>query len=108
MPSPYGVPTTSTLARPAVTDMVEGPEGKSFVLRFQPGQKLPDHRNASRLRIVARSGTGLLVIEGLGSRMLSAGEAVQLEPNVVHGLEAGTQAWEVEVHLIAGCCPGCA
>jgi quercetin dioxygenase-like cupin family protein len=50
----------------------------------------------------------MLVVEGLGSRMLAAGEAVQLEPNVVHGLEAGAQAWDVEVHLIEGCCPGCA
>lgn len=108
MSFPYGVPTASTLVRPAVTDRREGPEGKSFVLRFQPGQKLPDHRNGSRLRIVARTGTGMLVVEGLGSRMLSAGEAVQLEPNVVHGLEAGAHAWEVEVHLIEGCCPGCA
>jgi quercetin dioxygenase-like cupin family protein len=108
MSSPYGVPTTSTLTRPAVTDRQDGPEGKSFVLRFLPGQKLPDHRNASRLRIVARSGTGLLMVDGLGSRMLAAGEAVQLEPNVIHGLEAGTHPWEVEVHLIAGCCPGCA
>ena len=108
MPSPFGVPTNSTLVRPAVTDRQDGPEGKSFVLRFQPGQKLPDHRNGSRLRITARSGTGLLVVEGLGSRMLAAGESVQLEPNVVHALEAGVHAWEVEVHLIAGCCPGCA
>lgn len=108
MSSPYGVPTASTLLRPAVTDQRDGPEGKSFVLRFQPGQRLPDHRNGSRVRIVARAGTGLLVVEGLGPRMLAAGESVQLEPNVMHGLEAGAQAWVVEVHLIEGCCPGCA
>jgi quercetin dioxygenase-like cupin family protein len=77
-------------------------------LRFQPGQKLPGHRNASRLRIVARRGAGLLEADGFGARVLAAGEAVQLEPNVVHSLEAGAEAWEVQVHLIEGCCPGCA
>jgi quercetin dioxygenase-like cupin family protein len=108
MSSPYGVPTTSTLTRPAVTDRQDGPEGRSFVLRFQPGQKLPDHRNGSRLRIAALAGSGMLMVEGLGTRTLAVGEAVQLEPNVVHSLEAGTEAWEVAVHLIEGCCPGCA
>lgn len=108
MPSPYGVPTASTILRPAVTDRRDGPEGKSFILRFQPGQRLPDHRNGSRLRLTGLTGSGVLTIEGLGARMLSAGEAVQLESNVVHSLEAGTEAWEVAVHLIEGCCPGCA
>lgn len=108
MPSPYGAHTTSPMSRPTISDRTEGPDGKSFVLTFQPGQRLPDHRNASRLRIVGREGRGLLVVDGLGARMLAAGQAVQLEPNVVHALEAGAEEWVVEVHLIAGCCPGCA
>jgi quercetin dioxygenase-like cupin family protein len=108
MSSPSGVPAASTFVRPAVTDRQDGPEGKSFILRFQPGQQLPEHRNGSRLRLTGLTGTGVLTIDGLGARMLSAGEAVQLEPNVIHSLEAGTEAWEVAVHLIEGCCPGCA
>ena len=47
-------------------------------------------------------------MEEIGARVLMAGESVQLEPNVTHGLEAGDEPWEVSVHLIAACCPGCA
>ncbi len=108
MSHPYGTHTASPASRPIISDLVDGPEGRSFSVHFQPGQRLPDHRNASRIRIMARSGSGMISIAGMDPRAMGSGEAVQLEANVTHSLEAGSEAWQVEVVLLPACCPGCA
>lgn len=108
MTKPYGMHTSSPASRPTISDLVDGPDGRSFSVHFLPGQRLPDHRNASRIRILAASGEGMITIDGLGTRALRNGEAVQVEANVVHSLVAGAEEWQVEVVLLPACCSGCA
>lgn len=108
MTRPFGAHTSSPAARPTISDLRDGPDGRSFSVHFLAGQRLPDHRNASRIRIMAVAGEGTIVIDGLGARTLRSGEAVQLEANVVHSLEAGSGEWQVEVLLLPACCQGCA
>jgi quercetin dioxygenase-like cupin family protein len=108
MTRPYGAPTASSLRRPTISDKVETPEGRRFHLAFAAGQALPDHRNASRILVSCTAGEGVIDIDGAGPRWLRAGESVQIEASVPHALEAMDIAWEVDVHLIEGRCPGCA
>lgn len=108
MSLPYGMHTSSPASRPTISELVDGPEGRSFTVHFRPGQRLPDHRNASRIRIMAVAGSGMITVDGAGTRALGSGEAVQLDANVVHSLEAGSEEWEVQVTLLPACCPGCA
>ncbi|MDX2207732.1 MAG: hypothetical protein SFU57_08835 [Gemmatimonadales bacterium] len=108
MAQPYGTHTASPATRPTISDLRDGPDGRSFSVHFLAGQRLPDHRNASRIRILAVEGEGMIIIEGLGARTLGGGEAVQLEANVTHSLEACSGEWQVEVVLLPACCPGCA
>lgn len=107
MSLPYAAATTSPSIRPRVSDLQDGPTGRFFTLSFQPGQRLPDHRNHSRILISSLSGSGIVRVAGFGDRVLGEGESVQVDPDVLHALEAGEAPWEVEVHLIASCCAGC-
>lgn len=107
MTAPYGDATTSTSTRPRVSDLQDGPTGRYFTLAFLPGQRLPAHRNHSRILITAVAGSGVVRVAGQDDRVLEQGSSVQIDPDVLHALEAGDGPWDVEVHLIASCCTGC-
>jgi quercetin dioxygenase-like cupin family protein len=101
------VPQESIARRPVVSAVEEGPEGRQFTVTFQPGQRLPSHRNASRVVITAVEGNGEITVEGEGSLALPRGAFLQLEPNVEHSVVAGEAGLELVVRLVRNCCEHC-
>lgn len=99
--------TGSSLGRPIVSEPQDGPGGRTFTIRFEPGQELPVHRNKSRVVITAARGEGTIIVAGDGARVLAAGDTVQLEPDVQHGVVAGNDGLELVVGLVSGCCGSC-
>lgn len=93
--------------RPAVTDVSEVDGVRSFTLRFAPGQALPDHRNHARITILVMAGRGILTVAEAGPRAFVAGDLVQLDPDVLHSVEASDGALELRVTLRANCCGSC-
>jgi quercetin dioxygenase-like cupin family protein len=101
------IPETVPAKHPTVSDVTEDATGRSFTVRFQPGQRLLDHKNSQRITIMAVHGYGILAVEGSGRRQLHAGEMVQLDPNVVHAVEALDVPLEIQVVLRPNCCGSC-
>lgn len=105
---PYGIaPTTSPLNRPTVSQLIDGPDGRHFTVTFAPGQEMPRHRNASRIRITAVRGSGTISVAEGAATAVAEGERVQLDPDVPHTVIAGEDGLEITVHLVAGCCGVC-
>jgi quercetin dioxygenase-like cupin family protein len=104
----YGEPpTTSPTARPAVSDVEEGPLGRGFTVTFEPGQVLPTHRNAVKVVITVLRGNGVIQLADDAPQQLREGDVVRIEPRVPHALEAPTEAMQVHVTLISACCDCC-
>ena len=93
--------------RPKVADVSEVDGVRSFTLQFTPGQALPDHRNAARITILVMHGHGILTVADAGPRTITGGDLVQLDPNVLHSVEASDGALELRVTLRANCCDSC-
>ena len=72
------------LSRPVVSEVDDGPAGRSFTVRLEAGQELPTHRNPARVVITAVRGCGAITIGELETRELCEGAFVQLEPNASH------------------------
>ncbi|MES2305320.1 MAG: hypothetical protein V4558_07425 [Gemmatimonadota bacterium] len=105
---PYGPPPpTLPETRPTISDVVEGPEGRHFTITFGPWQRLPTHRNASRILITAVRGSGSFSLSDGTAAALNTGGIVQVDPDVPHAVAAGEDGLEITVHLIAGCCGVC-
>lgn len=105
---PYGAPPTEAPGnRPTISDVIDGPDGRHFTISFGPGQKLPVHRNASRILITTVLGSGEFTLADGTVTVLSAGGIVQVDPDVPHAVVAGDDGLEITVHLIAGCCGVC-
>ncbi|MEO5797820.1 MAG: hypothetical protein ABIZ70_08025 [Gemmatimonadales bacterium] len=96
-----------TEVRPIVSDVIDGPDGKHFTVSFGPWQRLPSHRNASRLLITAIRGSGSFSLSDGTAAPLNSGGIVQVDPDVPHAVAAGEDGLEITVHLIAGCCGVC-
>jgi quercetin dioxygenase-like cupin family protein len=92
--------------RPVVTDVVDGPDGRQFTVTLAPGQRLPAHRNPSRVAITAVAGSGEITVDG-EVRALPPGTFVQLEPNVEHAVQAGSEGLELAVKQVCNCCEHC-
>jgi len=106
--SSYGVvPVDSIARRPVVSDVHQGALGRQFTVTFKAGQRLPPHRNASRVVVTAVEGYGEITVEGDGVRELPCGALVQLAPNVEHSVLAGDAGLEVVVQLVTNCCEHC-
>lgn len=101
------MPETVTAKHPTISDVLEDATGKSFTVRFAPGQRLLDHKNSHRIAIMAVSGHGILTVAGTDPRQLTAGDVVQLDPNVVHAVEALDVPLEIQVVLRPNCCGTC-
>jgi quercetin dioxygenase-like cupin family protein len=99
--------TGSSLGRPIVSEPQDGPAGRTFSIQFAPGQELPVHRNKSRVVITAARGEGTIIVAGDGARVLTAGDTIQLDPDVPHGVVAGDAGLELVVSLVSGCCGSC-
>lgn len=93
--------------RPVVSETVRTPTGSEFRIVFQPGQQLPPHQNAMRVVITAVAGSGVLTIGVDDDRRLQAGDAVRLEPNVLHAVTAGGDGLELLVVRTVSCCGVC-
>ncbi|MES2123622.1 MAG: hypothetical protein V4503_02925 [Gemmatimonadota bacterium] len=105
---PYGPPPTSPPdERPAISQLVDTPEGRHFTITFGPWQRLPTHRNASRILITAVRGSGSFSLSDGIAVALNTGEKVQVDPDVSHAVMAGEDGLEITVHIIAGCCGVC-
>ena len=52
-------------------------------------------------------GDGILTVAGAGPRAIATGDLVQLDPNVLHSVEAPAGALELRVTLRANCCDSC-
>ena len=100
-------PPATPPGRPAVSDVEQSPTGKSFRLQFDPGQRLPAHRNPSRIVITVVRGDGTMVADGFGPRVLREGEFVQLDAHVAHGVVAGERGLELLVAVTQNCCGSC-
>jgi quercetin dioxygenase-like cupin family protein len=94
-------------SRPTVSDVTEAGGVRSFTLQFAPGQALPDHRNQARITILVVQGRGTLTVAESGPRRIAAGDLVQLDPSVLHSVEASDGALELRVTLRANCCESC-
>jgi quercetin dioxygenase-like cupin family protein len=101
------IPETVPAKHPTISDVVEDATGRSFTVRFQPGQRLLDHKNSHRVTIMAVHGHGILTVAGGNPRQIHAGEMVQLDPNVVHAVEALSVPLEIQVVLRPNCCESC-
>ncbi|MBK7593886.1 MAG: cupin domain-containing protein [Gemmatimonadetes bacterium] len=99
--------STAPAGRPLVTDVSEAGGVRSFTLQFAPGQTLPDHRNHARITILVMAGRGILTVAEAGPRAIVSGDLVQLDPNVLHSVEASDGALELRVTLRANCCDSC-
>lgn len=93
--------------RPTISELVRGPAGNTFTITFAPGQRLPSHRNSSRLLLTVSAGEGTLSVDDGAPVAIASGSCVQLEPDAPHALEAGAAGMTVEVLLAAACCPSC-
>lgn len=100
------VPATP-VGRPVVSEIATDEAGRSFTVRFEPGQELPAHRNASRIVLTAVRGEGTITVEGIGERELREGGFVQLDANVSHAVMAGGTGLELLVALMPNCCGTC-
>jgi quercetin dioxygenase-like cupin family protein len=106
MPTQSGVlPHAAT--RPTVSDVQVDAHGRHFIVRFGPGQALPDHRNPARIVLTALTGEGEITIAGHGLRSLPTGVVIQLDPGVAHSVVAGDRGLELRVDFIANCCERC-
>jgi len=85
----------------------EDATGKSFTIRFTPGQRLPEHRNSERIAIIVVNGSGVLTVEGEAPRPVRAGDVIQLDPRVGHAVGAPEEALELRVVLRPPCCGSC-
>lgn len=101
------IPETAPAKHPTISDVTEDATGRSFTVRFLPGQRLLDHKNSHRIAIMAVHGHGILTVAGVGPRQITAGEMVQLDPNVVHAVEALDVPLEIQVVLRPNCCGSC-
>jgi quercetin dioxygenase-like cupin family protein len=101
------MPETVPAKHPTISDVVDDATGRSFTVRFQPGQRLLDHKNSHRIAIMAVHGRGILTVAGSDPRQIRAGEMVQLGPNVVHAVEALDVPLEIQVVLRPNCCESC-
>lgn len=95
------------LSRPVVSEVDDGPAGRSFTVRLEAGQELPTHRNPARVVITAVRGCGAITIGELETRELCEGAFVQLEPNASHSVVAGANGLELFVALTPNCCDAC-
>lgn len=107
MSSHRPVPVDPIADRPVVSDVHQAALGRQFSVTFKPGQRLPSHRNVSRVVVTAVEGYGEITVEGVGMRELSFGAVVQIEPNVEHSVLAGDAGLEIVVQLVANCCEHC-
>lgn len=106
--SSYGsVPVDPIASRPVVSDVHQAALGRQFTVTFKPGQRLPAHRNVSRVVVTAIEGSGEIMVEGAGMRELPLGAVVQIEPNLEHSVLAGDAGLELVVQLVANCCEHC-
>jgi quercetin dioxygenase-like cupin family protein len=105
---PYGPPTTQLPSeRPVISEVMDGPDGRHFTVTFSSWQKLPQHRNASRIVITATRGSGSFSTSDGTAAALNAGDVVQVDADVPHAVAAGEDGLEITVHLIASCCGVC-
>lgn len=107
MASPSSPPELPITHRPVVSEIEHGAHGRHFTVRFEPGQRLPPHRNPARVVITAVAGSGDIAIAGDGMRVLPRGAVVQIDPDVEHSVVAGDRGLELRVELIASCCEHC-
>lgn len=105
---PYSPPPTDLpTERPVVSEVTDGPDGRSFNISFAPWQKLPPHRNASRIVITPIRGSGSFSTSEGVAAALKVGDAIQLDPDVMHSVAAGEDGLDITVYLIAACCGTC-
>jgi len=107
LPEALNPESAAPAGRPTVADVTEVDGVRSFTLQFAPGQALPDHRNHARITILVMAGGGILTVAGAGPRTIATGDLVQLDPNVLHSVEAPDGALELRVTLRANCCESC-
>jgi quercetin dioxygenase-like cupin family protein len=105
LPTPDIHPSTGS--RPVVSDVSHNSEDRHLSIVFQPGQRLPAHRNPARVVITALEGDGEITIAGDGPRVLPTGAVVQLDPGVEHSIVAGDHGLELRVDRLASCCERC-